>query len=120
MTSRLPALGLVAGLSLLLTACPDDNDAAEPDNDEVGNGDVAAEVAISGNAFDPSDVEIGVGGTVRWTNEDGVAHTATFDDVDSGSLEPGDTFEHTFDETGVHDYVCTFHPTMTGTVTVAD
>jgi plastocyanin len=69
-------------------------------------------------------VACGAGGTVRWTNEDDVTHTVTFDDgPDSGDLAGGAIFEHAFDEPGDHGYVCTIHAGMAAgmavTVTVA-
>jgi plastocyanin len=76
--------------------------------------------------FIPSTVEIGVGGTVTWTNDDTAAHTVTSgtatdgpDGVfDSSIFMAGKTFEHTFDEAGEYDYFCVVHPWMTGKVIV--
>jgi plastocyanin len=76
--------------------------------------------------FLPSTVEIGVGGTVTWTNDDTAAHTVTSGTVDSGPdgtfdssiFMAGKTFEHTFDEAGEYDYFCVVHPWMTGKVIV--
>jgi plastocyanin len=69
----------------------------------------------------PRNVTANVGQTVRWTNSDPVAHTVTAksgSDVDSGTINPNDTFEAKFDKPGKVDYVCTIHPNQTGTVTV--
>lgn len=78
-------------------------------------------VEISGFAFQPSMVTIQVGDTVTWTNLDGAAHTATdtgpqalFD----GVMDNGESFSYTFTQAGTFNYVCTFHPEMTGTVIV--
>ena len=38
---------------------------------------------------------------------------------DSGQLFPGDTYVVRFDAPGAYAYLCTLHPFMTGTVTVA-
>jgi plastocyanin len=70
--------------------------------------------------FKPATIQISVGDTVTWTNEDSTEHTVTSDNFDSGNLEQGETFTHTFDEAGVYDYQCTIHPSMTGTVIVGD
>jgi len=66
-------------------------------------------------------ITISVGDIFSWTNdESSIAHTTTSDDGlwDSGSLNGGGTFEHTFDEAGTFDYICTIHPSMTATITV--
>jgi hypothetical protein len=62
-----------------------------------------------------------VGQSVRWTNQDGAAHTVTADDgaFDSGSLAGGKEFSFAFDGAGTYAYHCNIHPGMKGTVTVA-
>jgi len=77
-------------------------------------------VAIKDFAFAPVSLDIGIGTTVTWTNGDGTQHTVTAGDgaFDSGSLAQGGTFSHTFDAAGTFDYLCSFHPRMTATVTV--
>ena len=70
-------------------------------------------------AFSPDSVEIKVGETVTWTNEDAAAHTVTGDGgVDSGQLATGQTYSKTFDTAGTYAYHCSIHPAMTGTVVV--
>jgi plastocyanin len=86
-----------------------------------GGGGGGAEVSMEGIAFNPAEVSVGVGDTVTWTNNDSVAHDVTADSFSSGEpggMMSGDTFEHTFEEAGTFDYVCTVHPGMEGTVTV--
>ena len=80
-------------------------------------GEVAVEIVDFGFAPDASQVQ--TGGQIVWTNTGNVAHTVTFEGaVDSGSIAPGGTFEHTFETAGSFEYICTIHPTMRGTVTV--
>ncbi len=82
--------------------------------------------AESGTCFLPGEVTIGVGETVTWHNDSGVIHTVTsgsFEDgpdsvFDSSIIMAGDTFTHTFTETGQYEYFCSIHPWMTGTVIV--
>jgi plastocyanin len=71
-------------------------------------------------AFTPAHVEIAQGTTVEWTNRDQVAHTVTADDGswDSGVLEPGATWRHTFDRAGAYPFHCAPHPFMKGVVSV--
>src|SRR5512137_2734229 len=77
-------------------------------------------VNISGFAFDPGTITIKVGDTVTWTNKDSVGHTVVADDGSwtSTKLGNGATYSHTFDTAGTFTYICSVHPTMTGTVVV--
>lgn len=70
-------------------------------------------VTIASFAFSPANVTIKVGGSVTWTNNDSVAHTVTGADFDSGPVQPGSTFSHTFPTAGSFTYHCTIHPSMT-------
>jgi plastocyanin len=90
-------------------------------DDGGGGGGGGAEVSEEGIAFNPAEVTVGVGDTVTWTNNDSVGHDVTADSFssgDPGGMAPGDTFEHTFEEAGTFDYVCTVHPGMEGSVVV--
>jgi plastocyanin len=61
--------------------------------------------------FEPAVIEVGPGATVTWTNDDSFTHTIRFDDEDEAAeLEPGETFERTFADSGAFHYVCTLHP----------
>jgi plastocyanin len=74
-----------------------------------------------GYSHDVVHVVIGVNNTVTWTNNDQVAHTVTAADgsFDSGSMQPGQIFVHTFTTPGTYQYHCQIHPWMTGTVIVS-
>jgi plastocyanin len=78
------------------------------------------EVTIQGFAFNPASVEISSGDTVKWANMDSATHTIKGSTFESGSLAKGDTYEFTFTEPGVYDYICSIHPSMKGTVTVVE
>jgi plastocyanin len=86
----------------------------------VAGSVVAADsaVTIANFEFDPASVTIQVGDSVTWTNQDSTAHTATGASFDTGNLGNGESGTVTFDTEGSFDYVCTIHPTMTGTVVV--
>lgn len=77
-------------------------------------------VAISGFAFSPSSIDIDLGDTVEWTNDDTFLHTVTEDNglFDSGNMFQGDTFAFTFNDADSYGYFCGVHPSMTGTVNV--
>jgi len=61
--------------------------------------------------FVPKTITIPVGDTVVWTNNGNAQHTATSDSglFDSGTMNPGATFSHTFNVAGSFPYHCKFH-----------
>ena len=69
---------------------------------------------LSDKAFQPNSLEVLVGSTVIWTNDDFGIHTVTNDDgtFESDTLTPDDTFEFTLDEAGTYSYYRALHPTM--------
>lgn len=97
-------------LLFVLVSCP-----------SVGAVAQTFDVDIRNLAFNPQNLSIPVGATVRWTNNEGfLTHTATADDFswDSGLLSPGQQFSRTFNTPGVYPYHCDLHFFMTGTITV--
>lgn len=78
------------------------------------------EVAIENFSFNPASVEILTGDTIRWTNMDSTAHTVTGSTFKSKVLEKGDTYEFLFTDAGTYNYNCSIHPSMKGTVVVAE
>ena len=77
--------------------------------------------------YAPPEVQVAAGSSVKWTNDDNVIHTVTqgkpseganSTGFNSGPIQPGGTFVHSFDESGTVDYYCTIHPHMTGKITV--
>lgn len=79
------------------------------------------EVSIINIAFDPSSLEVTVGTTVVWTNNEDIPHTVTATDESfrSETLQLGDTFSHTFSEAGEFDYFCEVHPNMDAKIIVS-
>jgi plastocyanin len=77
-------------------------------------------VSIYSYAFHPSVLNVPVGATVTWTNNDPVAHTVTSDSGlwNSGPISPGGTFSYTFTTPGTYTYHCMIHPYMTGEIVV--
>jgi plastocyanin len=76
--------------------------------------------AMRGMAYTDSKLEVATGTTVAWSNQDQVPHTVTGDDnsFDSGVIDSGAVWRHTFDHTGSYSYHCTLHPFMKATVVV--
>jgi plastocyanin len=67
-----------------------------------------------------SRIEISAGSTIEWTNRDPLAHTVTAVDrsFNSGLIQPGKTFRHTFTKPGTYAFFCMPHPFMKGTIVV--
>lgn len=73
--------------------------------------------------FEPADLTIGKGDTVKWVNRDIVPHTATelkSAAWDTGKLARNQEGAVVFDQAGTHTYKCAFHPHMKGRVHVRD
>ena len=76
--------------------------------------------------YDPENIQISVGDTVLWINEDSAMHTVTSGNsqdgpngvFDSDLMAAGETFEFTFTSAGKEDYYCIVHPWMVGSVEV--
>jgi plastocyanin len=79
-----------------------------------------AMVNIQNIAFNPPNMTVAPGTTVTWVNNDQVNHTVTADNgtFNSGILQPGQRFAHTFKKAGTYAYHCNIHSSMRGTVTV--
>ena len=131
---RIPGLlgrGIGIAAAVLIAAMPSTRTVA------AGEPVVVVKMRDTPPSFDPRSVTIMVGDTVEWENAGNNVHHATDDsqmvikgtDVrspsgaatfDSGFMQPGETFTHTFTTPGVYKYVCAAHETsgMTGEVIV--
>ena len=77
------------------------------------------EVTIEGMKFLPAVVTVRPGDKVVWRNKDMVPHTVTAARrFDSREIAAGGSWTWTARGRGRHDYVCTYHPGMTGAVVV--
>jgi plastocyanin len=88
-----------------------------------GNGTIVRIVDDAGsNSYSPNPVEVKVGETVTWVNDDSNLHTATSKDgiFNSDVLFEGQSFSYTFDKVGEYPYFCDIHPAMVGTVVVTE
>ena len=77
--------------------------------------------AGGGNVFDPSQVDIALGGTVTFS-WGGVLHNVTWDNAPPAVGNSGDkstgTFAATISQAGTYNYHCTIHVGMNGSITV--
>jgi plastocyanin len=97
-----------------------DNQSTQPKDD---NTPATGAINITNNMFTPPQINIAVGGTVTWTNNDSIAHTVTDDLKDvggpnSGTIDPGKTYSFKFTKAGSYQYHCEIHPSMRGTIVV--
>src|SRR5215218_10231432 len=80
--------------------------------------------SLTTDAFSPNPIQVSVGTTVTWTNNDAEPHTvnagenATPSGLFDSYIPPAGTFQHTFTEPGEYPYFCILHPNMVGTVEV--
>jgi len=105
------------------TTTPNTNSTAAPQTAVVSmpNGVGGAQ----GLNFNPANVTIAKGGKVTWNNNDTLPHTVTSTIIpsgassfNSGNMIPGASFTQTFTVDGTYNYVCSYHPWMTGRVIV--
>jgi plastocyanin len=100
---------------------------------DVSPGAQLHEVAVQDNFFDPQDLTVALGDTVRWTNATGLFHNvfscteeefgcdgaAAAEPFTSGPATEFFVFDHTFTRAGANPYLCQPHtPFMLGSVTV--
>lgn len=82
----------------------------------------ASSISINGMSF-PSTTTVKKGTTVKWTNNDGMAHTVTSDDgtsFNSGNLPSGSSFSYTANTAGTFPYHCAYHSGMKGKLVVTN
>lgn len=75
-------------------------------------------VSIRNLQYNPASINVAVGDSVTWSNDDSVIHSVTGGPLNSPDLDPGENYSFTFTSAGTFDYRCKFHPDMTGTVVV--
>ena len=76
-------------------------------------------ILIKGSQFIPNRLEVSLGDTVVWKNEDIVPHTATAEEgFDSKKLGEGQSWSFKARQTGSFPYICRYHPAMQGELIV--
>ena len=112
----------------------DTNKEAEKILGEISSEPKIAQIIIpNGNTeqsnqgfYIPMNLVVDVGTTVSWLNEDNFAHTVQSQDEEgnpdgifsSSIINPGESFEQKFTESGEFHYYCTLHPWRIGIITV--
>jgi plastocyanin len=106
------ALGAMAA-----TSCGTDSTSSSGENPPA----VAATIHIADGKFEPRTIDIAVGGSVTWINDDVASHNVKFlepSTFNSGIIKPAATWTQTFTSAGTYDYYCDFHNSMKGSVVV--
>ena len=82
------------------------------------------EVRIEGYKYQPAEVSIKVGDSVRWSNhEKRTSHSVVFPaegGLESERMFPDESWQRSFDRPGRYEYHCGPHPEMKGIVVVAE
>lgn len=70
--------------------------------------------------FEPADLVVSVGDTIRWINRDPVPHTATAGDSTwhSDRIDAGGAWQMVVRADATPNYFCIYHPTMMGTIRI--
>jgi plastocyanin len=77
-------------------------------------------IEIRDYEYFPARLTVDAGTEVTWVNYDTVPHNAVADEgaFETDRLDKDGSGSVTLAEPGTHAYKCTFHPAMTGTITV--
>lgn len=78
----------------------------------------SASVNIQNFAFSPDALTIKLGTTITWINNDSAPHQIKSATFNSDPLSQGNSFSFTFKNAGTFNYICSIHPSMTGTIVV--
>lgn len=93
------------------TQTPTINNANKPDFQP-------ASISIANFSFNPQTLNVKIGTTVTWTNDDPVPHQPVGSIFSSQILNTGDSYSFTFTQAGTYNYHCAIHPSMTGQIIV--
>jgi plastocyanin len=124
---RARLLPLLAALALLAAGCGEEKSqgsgtsGGSAEDATTASGGKTVAVKMKDILFVPEMVTARVGQTVRWTNEDSIAHTVKAEQgasFASKALSHGDTYEQKLTKPGRIAYVCTIHPNQKGTIEV--
>ncbi len=75
---------------------------------------------MRGTRFVPAVLRVAPTDTIVFVNRDLIPHTVTAEEgeFDSGNVAVGSGWRLVLMRSGVHDYLCEYHPTMTGRIVI--
>lgn len=113
---------LCLALAFALVACSADQEEPTPRTPYGGSAtetpSTGPTVTETGLSFEPATLEVSVGDTVTFTNEDSAPHNVSIAGEELGSQSQGESVTWKADTAGNFPYTCTIHPSMTGTIVV--
>ncbi|HEX2035673.1 MAG TPA: cupredoxin domain-containing protein [Chloroflexota bacterium] len=86
--------------------------------DETG----ATVIQMPGSYFEPFEITVPTGTTIKWVNTDVEQHNVVARDLsyESPLIQPGEHWTFTYTSPGTYPYVCDLHAGMDGVIIVAD
>ncbi|MDA0700567.1 MAG: cupredoxin domain-containing protein [bacterium] len=90
-----------------------------PSLDEIEPVVGAAEITVKDDYFEPRVVQVTPGTTITWTWDARRGHDLAANDFTTPVQREG-TFEYSWDEPGIYNFICRLHAGMTGRVIVAE
>ncbi|MCE2497434.1 MAG: hypothetical protein J4F28_00270 [Nitrosopumilaceae archaeon] len=92
----------------------------------IAEGSFLQGCEAEGICYIPHDLTVRKGATITWSNDDTELHTVTSGassetaaaEFDSGIIEVGGSFGHTFESAGTYEYHCSIHPWAKAVVVV--
>lgn len=84
----------------------------------------AVEVGIQDYKYNPPEIKVKAGTTVKWVNnEKRASHSILFTGpggFESDRIFPGESWQRVFDKPGIYVYTCGPHPEMKGRIEVTE
>ena len=109
------SLLLIATITVVISSCSNKNEKNRSDSKPASDT-----VVINAMQFTPAILNVRSGDTITWINRDLVDHNVK-DTVNnlfySDTLKNGQSFSWVV--SGMADYICTIHPTMTGKIALS-
>ncbi len=118
---RATLIVLATSLLLALAGCGGDDDEGSGGGGESSAPKDRLTVSMKDIKFDPVEIKVKVGETVKWVNDDDIEHNAVAEkgaDFKSELFGKDGTFEYKAEKAGTIEYVCTIHSGMEGTIVV--
>ncbi|HEY6531632.1 MAG TPA: plastocyanin/azurin family copper-binding protein [Acidimicrobiales bacterium] len=118
--TRLAAIGAIAAIGLGGAACAGDEGGASTAT-TAARPPFVSTVTISDLQFDPRRVEVAVGGSVIWVNDDAIHHlivSTTPNVIDSPLIGKAGSYTRSFSTPGEYRYYCNIHNSLKGEVVV--
>jgi plastocyanin len=90
-------------------------------NNSTAPSPTTATATFMNGAITPSQISVAVGSTVKWMNNDTIAHSVVADGgaFNSGTIAPGGQFSFVFSTAGTFAYHDASRASVTGTVIVS-